>query len=92
MGKKLSNKCGQKLLHSAEKSTTDSIKTASKRGIQKTAEATNALIGNKIVDKIRSVSKKKSSKELHNDETKEEEKDVEIQYKVEISRRKTTNY
>ena len=35
--------------------------------------------------------RKKSAKELHNDETKEEE-DVEIQYKVEISRRKATNY
>ena len=35
---------------------------------------------------------KKSAKELHNDETKEEEEDVEIQHKVEISRRKTTNY
>ena len=36
------------------------------------------MIGNKIADKITSVSKKKSAKELHNnDETKEEE-DVEI--------------
>ena len=31
------------------------------------------MIGNKIADKIRSVSKKKSAKELPNDETKEEE-------------------
>ena len=44
--------------------------------LQKTAEATGDLIGNKIVDKITSVSKKKSTKELPNDETKE--KDVEI--------------
>ena len=45
--------------------------------IQKTAEATGDLIGNKIADKITSVSKKKSAKELHsNDETKKE--DVEI--------------
>ena len=34
------------------------------------------MIGNKIVDKITSVSKKKPTKELPNDETKEE--DVEI--------------
>ena len=40
MGKNLSNKYGQKLLDSAKKSTTDAIKTASKRTIQKTAEAT----------------------------------------------------
>ena len=68
MGKSLSNKCGQKLLDSAKKSTTDAIKTASKRAIQKTAEATGDLIGNKIVDKITSVSKKKSDKGLHNND------------------------
>ena len=78
MGKSLSNKYSQKILDSAKKSTTDAIKTASKRAIQKTAEATGDLIGNKIVDKITSVSKKKYAKKLHsNDETKEEE-DVEI--------------
>ena len=52
MGKSLSNKYGQKLLDSAKKSTTDAIKTASKRAIQKTAEATGDLIDNKIADKI----------------------------------------
>ena len=40
MGKNLSNKHGQKLIDSAKKSTTDTIKTVSKRAIQKTAEAT----------------------------------------------------
>ena len=45
IGKKLSNKYGQKLLDSAEKSTTDAIKTASKIVIQKTAEATGDLTG-----------------------------------------------
>ena len=39
MGKSLSNEYGQKLLDSTKKSTTDAIKTASKRAIQKTAEA-----------------------------------------------------
>ena len=63
MGKSLSNKYGQKLLDSAKKSTTDAIKTASKRAIQKTAEVTGDLI-----DKITSVSKK-FTKELPNDET-----------------------
>ena len=33
MGKSSSNKYGQKLLHSAKKSTTDAIKIASKRSI-----------------------------------------------------------
>ena len=68
MGKYLSNKYSQKLLDTASKSTTDAIKTASKRAIQKTAEATNDLIGKKIADKITSASKK-SNKELPNDET-----------------------
>ena len=54
IGKNLSNKYGQKRLDSAEKSTTDAIKTSSKRAIQKTAEATGDLIGNKIADKITS--------------------------------------
>ena len=77
MGESLSNKYGIKLLHSAKKSTTDAIKTASRRAIQKTAEATGDLIGNKIADKVTSVSKKKPAIELHNsDETKEENVEI----------------
>ena len=74
MGKSFSNKYAQKLLDSAKKSTTDAIKTASKRAIQKTAEATGDLIVNKIAHKITSVSKKKLDKELHNND----ETDMEI--------------
>ena len=54
----LSNKYSQKLLDSAKTSTADAIKTASKRAIQKTEEATGDLIGNKIADKITNESKK----------------------------------
>ena len=68
VAKNLSNKYSQKLLDIAKKSTTDAIKTASKRGVQKTAEATGDIIGNKIADKITSASKK-STKKLPNDET-----------------------
>ena len=75
MGESLSNKYGQKLLDSTKKSTTDAIKTESKRAIQKTAEATGDLIGNKIADKITSVLKKKPDKELHNNNN---ETDTEI--------------
>ena len=71
MGKSLSNKYSQKILDSAKKSTTDAIKTASKRAIQKTAEATGDLSGNKIDDKITSVSKK-------NNDANNEKEDVEI--------------
>ena len=74
--KSLSNKYDQKLLDSAKKSTADAIKTASKRAIQKTAEATGDLISNKVADKITSVSKKKPDKELHDND--DETEDVEI--------------
>ena len=64
MGKNLSSKYGQKLLDSAaKKKTTDAIKTASKRVIQKTTEATGDLIGNKIADKITNHSKKSGKTE-----------------------------
>ena len=53
--------------------TTDAIKPTSKRAIKKTAEATADLIGNKIADKITSVSKKPAKELDNNDETKEEE-------------------
>ena len=75
VGKSLSNKYSQKLIDSATKSTTEAIKTASKQAFQKTAEATGDLTGYKIADKITSVSKKKSTKELPNNKT---EKDMEI--------------
>ena len=81
IGKNLSNKYGQKPLDSAKKSAIDAIKTTSKRAIQKTAEATGDLIGNKIADKITSVSKK-SPKELQNDEMEAPKK------KIHISRKK----
>ena len=40
MGKQLNSKYSQKLLDHPKQSVTDAIKTASKRAIQKTAEAT----------------------------------------------------
>ena len=45
----------------------DATKTASKRVVQKTAEATEDLIGNKIADKISSIGKSKEKEK----ETKE---------------------
>ena len=67
IGKNLNNKYGQKLVDTAKKSATDALITASKRAIQKTAEATGDLAGNKIAEKITSYSKKSSdcSTELH---------------------------
>ena len=66
MGKELSNQYSRKFFDIAKKSTTNAIKTASKRAIWKTAEATGDLIGNKIADKIPSISRK-SSKELQDE-------------------------
>ena len=82
MGKNLSNKYGQKLLDIAKKATTNAIKASSKREIQKTAEATDNLIGNKIADKITSVSKRSSvrSKNLENDNTNHELEATEKRY------------
>ena len=42
----------QKLLDHAKQSATDAFKTASKRAIQKITQATDDLIGNKIINKI----------------------------------------
>ena len=61
IGTHLSNKYSQKPFDSAKKSMTDAIKTASKRAIQKVAEANGNLIGNKITDKISSILKVSSS-------------------------------
>ena len=58
VARNMSNKYSQKLVDTAKKSATDAIKTASKRAIQKTAEATGDLVCNKITDKITSASKK----------------------------------
>ena len=55
MGKNLSGKYSQKLLNHAKQSTTDALKALSKRAVQKTAEGTGDLIGNKIADKITKV-------------------------------------
>ena len=76
----MSNKYSQKLLNSAKNSTTDAIKTASKRAIQKTAEATGDLIDNEIADKITSISK--SPKELHSET---DENEIETQKERYIS-------
>ena len=101
MGKSLSNKYGQKHLDSAKRSTTDAKNTASKRSIQKSAEATGDFIGNKIADKIRKVLKKTSNNSYNidgdddDDDDDDDDEDAEIatlKKKIHISREKTTNY
>ena len=51
----------KKLMDTATKTGIDAANTASKRVIQKRAETTGDLIGNKITDKTTSVSKAQKS-------------------------------
>ena len=62
--KNVGNKYGKKLMDTASKTEMDAAKIASKRVVQKTAEATADLIGNKIADKITSVGNAKEKLKL----------------------------
>ena len=53
------DKYGKKLIDTATKTGIYGAKTASKRMVQKTAEAAGGLIGNKIADKITLLGKPK---------------------------------
>ena len=57
--RKYGDKYGKKLVDGATITGIDAAKTASKRVVQKTAEATGDLIGNNIFVKITSVGKSK---------------------------------
>ena len=61
------NNYNQKLLDIAKEFGADSIKTAWKRAIQKAAETTGDLLGNKIADEITSVSKNNLEEEVRNE-------------------------
>ena len=58
--RKFADKYGKKLTDDTRKTGIDAAKTASKQVVQKTAEATEDLIGNKTADKITLLSKTKS--------------------------------
>ena len=79
--KKFCNKYGKKLMDTVTKTGIDAAKTASKRVVQKTAEATGDLIGNKMADKITSIGKPK-----------EKEKNKRNRRNLYFTRKKTTNY
>ena len=69
--RKFGDKCGKKLMDTATKTGIDVAKTASKRVVQKTAEATGYLIGNKIADENTSLGKTKN-KEKEKEEERQE--------------------
>ena len=56
-----------KVIDIAKQYTADALKTASKIEIQKAAEVTGDLIGNKIADKITKVSPQNSPKTVKNE-------------------------
>ena len=57
--RKFGDKYGKKIIDTATKTIINAAKTASKRVVQKTAEAAGDLIGNKITDQITSIGKTK---------------------------------
>ena len=71
--RKLGDKYGKKLIDTETKTGIDTAKTASKRVVQKTAEAAGDLIRNKIADKIASVGKSKNKEKKKEDEANEVE-------------------
>ena len=85
--KKFSSKCGKKRLDHAKQSATEATESSSKRIIQKTAETTGALTGNRIVKvvvkrydaKITKVSKNSQQNNLEivaNENDKERPKEI----------------
>ena len=64
--RKCEDKYGKKLMDTATKTGIDAAKDASKRVVQKIAEATRDLIGNKIADKITLGGKSKSKEKENN--------------------------
>ena len=68
----------RKLMVTATKTGIVAAKTASKRDVEKTAEVTEGLVGNKIADKIKSAGKSK-------------EDDKKIRRNFHSTRKKTTH-
>ena len=84
-----SGKWGQQLLDHDKQSATDAHITSSKAVIQKPAEATGDLIGNKITNRITKVSKKLPQNNL---EKVTDENEQEIPKETYVFRKKTRNY
>ena len=68
-------------MDTATKTEIDAVKTASKRLVPKTAEATGELIGNKIADETSSIGK-----------SKEKKKNKQRRRNLHSTRRKATNH
>ena len=66
--RKFGDKYGKKLMDTATKTGMDAAKTASKRVVQITLEATGDLIGTKIADKFTSAGKPKEKEKTNKTE------------------------
>ena len=64
--RKFDNNYGKKLMDTTTKTGIGAAKTAFKRVVQKTAEATGDLIGTKIADQITSIGKPKEREKTNN--------------------------
>ena len=73
--KKFGYRYGKKIMDTATKTGIDAAKTVSKRVVQKAAEATGDLIGNKIADKITSIGKPKEKETKEMEEIFHQKKD-----------------
>ena len=82
ISKNLSSKYSQKLLDHAKQSATDTFETPSKRSIQKTAEATGDLIGNKVAVRITNVSPQNNSETNEEEILRERYISLELRHKV----------
>ena len=56
------SKCGKKMMDTTKKQGSEFAKIADKKIVQRSAEATGDLIGNKIADKITALGKSKEKK------------------------------
>ena len=65
LARKCGDKYGKKLMDTATKTGIDAAKTASKRVVQKIAEATGDLIGNKMADKTTSIGQPKEKEKTN---------------------------
>ena len=63
--RKCDDKYGKTLIDTATETGIDAAKIASKRVVQKVAEATGDLIGNEIADKITSIGKPKEKEKTN---------------------------
>ena len=83
--RKFSHKYGKQLMDSPTKTGMDAAKTAFKRVVQKTAQATGDLIGNKLDGQITSIGKPKEKKK------KEKTKEIEEIYILPEKRQQITD-